>query len=321
MKRKTYWGLLALEAVACSVFISQVIHSSALLSVFALPYSLIGDALWAMSSCGIIMSLLAIVIYVVLSLLPVGYLLAIRKKRAWYPEDWLLVLSSLLLFFVIFLMINTGYIPRMVGAMATGSIGKGILGNALNSVFVGYLVLRALRYYKEAKTKQLAKYLSVLLAILNAIFVLCIFGTLLNQLVINISSLLGGNTQGPSGIGVSCFFLILQYCVSALPYVLDIVVVTLGISLLKAFGENPYSENTHAASKKISQFCITALMTTVLASMGFNLMQLVFATTLLGMNSVLTIPVFSMAFVLATLFLTSLLSQTKELKEENELYI
>jgi len=322
MKRKIYWGLLMLEAAVCIVIsVLQVVRLDALTSVLAFPYEPLGNMLWALSVSGTFGNLIAIVLYAAISLLPVGYLLFIRKRRGWYPEDWLLVLASAMLFFVLYIMINPGLLPSILGMMAKSGMGKGFLGGVLSSIFVGYVVLRVLRYSKEADAGKLAVYLSALLSLLNFVFVFCIFGGLFSSLVSSLSSLLGNNADVQSGAGLSGLFLVLQFCVNALPYVLDILVITFGRHLLDAYVQDPFSERTTIAGKRLSRLCINALTATVLATVGFNLLQLLFASTLLVVNGKLVVPVFSLAFVLATLLLSNLLSGTKALKDENDLYI
>lgn len=327
MKRKIYWGLLMLEAAVCIVVsVMQVVRLDALTSVLAFPYEPLGNMLWALSVSGTLGNLIAIILYAAFSLLPVGYLLFIRKKRQWFQEDWLLVLASGMLFFVLYMMVNPGLLPSVLGIMAKSGMGKGFLGGILTSIFVGYFVLRALRYFREADGGKLAGYMTALLSILNFVFVFIICGGLFYHLVSGLSSLggtsiLGNNTGSQSGVVLSGFFLVLQFCVNALPYALDILVVTFGLRLLNAFMEDPFSEQTSIAGKGLSRICVNALIATVLATIGLNLLQLLFVSNLLVVNGSLVIPVFSLAFVLAALLLSNLLSQTKTLKDENDLYI
>jgi hypothetical protein len=91
--------------------------------------------------------------------------------------------------------------------------------------------------------------------------------------------------------------------------------------LLDEMRANRYSAETVAAAGQISKLCAVALVAMVLANIGFNLLQLLFAKSLVVINSSVQIPVFSITFVLAALLFTRLVTENKQLKDDNDMFI
>lgn len=325
MKRNIYITLLAAEAAACVIF-AALQTASAPSGVFsaamAFPFEQIGLTLRALSLTGRTGNAAAAVIYTALCLSPAAALLVLRKRRKLFPEDALLCLLSAALFAVLYLMVNPGMIGWFTGGAAAGqAAGKAVLGGAAYSVICGYLVLRALRLFmRQSDAAVLARYLAVMLGVLGAIFVFmasACFGGLLGS----VTALKAANTGNEHLLGASYTFLILRFTVDALPYVLNVFVVLAALRLIEEFRADRYSAGTVAASGRVSKLCAVALAVSVLAGIGFNLLQLVFAKPLTVISVSVDIPVFSIAFVLAALLLTRFAAENKRLKDDNDAFI
>jgi len=263
----------------------------------------------------------AIILYVAVSLLPIAALLVIRKKRNLSAEDGLLGLLSVVLFAVLYLMINPGYITMWAGGIVAPSIGKAIMGSMVYSVLLGYFILRVLRLFSDGGTEKLIRYMSVMLRLLNVLFVFIVFGACFSELLTSIAVLRAGNAGNEHLLGTSYVFLVLQFVVDALPYVFNVFVVFAALRLVDEMRSDRYSAETVAAAGRLSRFCAVALATTVLVNVGFNLLQLIFASSLFVMNSSVEFPVFSIIFLLAALLLTRLISESKQLKDDNDLFV
>ncbi|MEG2037889.1 MAG: hypothetical protein RRZ93_07855, partial [Ruthenibacterium sp.] len=142
------------------------------------------------------------------------------------------------------------------------------------------------------------KYLLLLLALLNALFVYRVFGAGASGLLDAIGTLRAGNTDAAVQLGASYVFLGLRALVDALPYVLDIFVVFAGMRLLRELAENRYGEGAVLAAERLAKLCAWTLGATVLSHAAFNLLQLLFAKALRVVNSSVQLPLFSIAFVL-----------------------
>jgi len=315
-------GLLSAEALACVlVIILQTSFTGVFSAVMAFPFEQIGMGLRSLSLSSGLGNAAAIVVYFAASLLPIAALVVLRKKRKLCAEDGLLGLLSAVLFAVLYVMINPGVINTLTNGAAIQSVGKAVLGGMVYSVLAGYFILRILRLFSNSETSMLVRYMSVMLSLLNALFVYSIFGTGFNGLLNSIAELRAGNVGNEYLLGASYIFLVLQFVVDALPGVFNILVVFAVLQLLEEMRSDRYSAETVTSTRRVSRLCSTALVTMIIANIGFNLLQLIFAKSILVINSSVQIPVFSITFVLATLLLTRLVTENKQLKDDNDMFI
>ena len=94
-------------------------------SLFAIPFTLAGSGLRRLSLSGTAGNVAAVVLYTALSVLP----LLLNLKCKWYLEDVLPVVCSLLMFFVLYYMIN----PSLRPTMLSGEVGDVILAFSIPS--------------------------------------------------------------------------------------------------------------------------------------------------------------------------------------------
>lgn len=322
MKRNIFRGLLAIEAIACVLLcFTKVSFSGVFPAAIAFPFEQISMGLRALSLSGGFGNAIAIALYVLISLLPIGVLFIIRIRRKLNTEDGILVPLCAVLFGVLYLMVNPGFITEILGAAAKPPIGKAVLGCMIYSLLVGYLVLRVLRLFFTGDIRKLERYMIILLGFLNVLFVFLVFGACVSDLLASISSLQAGNNGNEHLLGTSYVFLALQYIINALPYVLDIFVVFAALHLLDEIRKDRYSDETVAAAEHMSRLCAIVLIVTTLSNVIFNLLQLLFAKSLMVVNSTVQIPVISILFVLAALLLTRFIIENKQLKDENDQFI
>jgi len=287
----------------------------------AFPFEQIGAILRSLSLSGSPGNIAAILLYFALCLLPVATLVVLRKRRKLQAEDGLLGLLSVLLFIVLYVMINPGLFNSAMIIGVGQSIGKAMLGVVVYSILCGYLVLRALRLFTIGNTEKLFSHLSIMVGLLAIVFVYLTFGSAFNSLLKSITTLQIGNTGNEHLLGISYVFLILQFLVNALPYLLSIVVALAALRLLAELRADRYSTATLSAAERISRLCATSLIILVLTNIGFNISQLLFEKTLLTSNYSVQIPLSSIAFALIALLLTRLVTENKQLKDDNNGFI
>ena len=322
MKQKMFVWLLSVEALACVLLcILQTSPTSAFTTVIAFPFEQIGMGLRSLSLSSELGNAAAIIIYVITSLLPIAAALILRKRRKLCAEDGLLVLLSALLFAVLYIMINPSVINTWASGIASQSIWKAILAGMVHSVICGYFILRVLRLFSNGATEKLVRYMAVMLRLLTILFVYLIFGACFNGLLSSITTLQAGNVGNEHLLGTSYVFLVLRFVVDAMPYAFNVLVVFAALRLLTEMQADRYSAETVTATRKISRLCTVALIVMVLANVSFNLLQFLFAKSLLMVNSSVQIPIYSIAFVLAALLLTRLVTENKQLKDDNDMFI
>lgn len=318
MKRTMLLFFLSCEAILCllAAFFREFIPG-VFTSMMAFPFEQIALGLRSLSLSGQFGNAIAILLYAVFCLLPVTLLPIIRRKRRLVLEDALLPLLSLVLFAVVYLMINPGIIRTPASTVAV----KAFLGTVAWSVIAKYFLLRVLRLFYTADVPRLQKYMAVLLYVLAALFVAIAFGVCFGDFLNTIGALRAGNTGSEDGLWVSYIFLGLQYLVNALPYVLDAWVVFAGIRLLTELQANRYSQAAVDAAQNLSQRCCKALIIIVATSVGFNLLQLAFVNSLRVISATVQVPIPSIAFLLAVLLLAQYIGENKQLKEDNDLIV
>ena len=254
-------------------------------------------------------------------LLPAIALLILRKRRGLCVEDSLLCGLSLVLFAVLYFMINPGAMGRHAQLVAGRVVINAVMGGFVYSTLGGYLIIRILRLFTQGDTAALLRYMMVMLRILGLIFVILVFGGGFGRLLDSFSALRADNIGNEFQLGATYFFLILRFAADALPYVMKIFVVMSAIGFSSEYGKDPYSEQTVKASAETSRLCTIALIATVTSSLVFNALQLLFLNSLMIINVSILLPVFSIAFVLATLLLTRFVTENKRLKDDIDSFI
>lgn len=322
MKRKIFQGVLATEAAVCVLFCFLKAPTTAIFAAaIAFPFEQIGAGLRLLSLSGALGNALAIALYCLLSLLPIGALLILRHRRKLFPEDSLLVLLSAVLFYAVYLMVNPGLIVTVPG-IATGTVvGKAILGGLVYSLVIGYVILRVLRLFFAGTIQKLERYFTIMLGIVSTVFIFMAFGACLRDLLSSIASLQAGNTGNEHMLGLTYAFLGLQYVVNALPYILSVLIVFAALRLLSELQKERYSAASVEAAARMSRLCAVTLAATVLTNILYNLLQTLFAGSLMVLNHSVQVPIASILFVLAALLLTRLMMESKQLKEENDQFI
>lgn len=335
MFRKLLYPLLAAEAVFCIIFcLCNFSSADILVTASSFPFEQIGSLLRALSLTGDPGSGLApgnglaLAIYVGLCLLPSLFLLDLVRRSAFKPEDSLLGLLSLILFPVLYLMINPSSLEKLFSAQMTVvqdsetlfPIYKAILGGTVWSVVIGYLILRTLRLFYRSGQAKLWGYLEKLLALLAGLFVLAAFGSCFGELLSSISSLRAGNTDG-GGLSADYIFLVLRFIVDVLPWLASIVTVHFLFELISQHKREPYSKETVLAAGRLSRFCVFSLAAVILSNLSYHLLQLLCARILRNISGIISIPVVSICFVLTVLLFTRLLAENHQLKSDNELFI
>lgn len=320
MKRKLFFYVLTIEAVFCmSFYFLQTYFSNIFSAIIAFPFEQIGWVLREMSLSGTVGNVAAIIIYIIISLIPCGIWLLLRKKGKSVGEDKLLPVISVLLFAVIYYMINPGLL-----AVSFYGGEKILLGGTFYSVLFGYLVLRILKKFVSADAVQLKKWLRMLAYIVAVLFVYMVFGNCFGTLVDsirNVNQANSGFSGMSSGLEITYIFLILQFVVDAIPYILNIFIILSAIKVLDELLLDPYSDVAVSASEKLGNLCVKALVITVISEIVFHLLQLIFSGSIRQINVVVSIPVFSMAFVLAVLLTVRYVRENQILKRENDLFI
>lgn len=309
MKRNWKIGFCAMVAALClGVALS---NSASVLGILAQPFSAIGAGLRTMSLSGTGGNLGAIVLYALVCLSP----LLLLWKRKPQREDLLLLCCSAMLFYVMYQMVN----PHRIGIPANPELGKMILGGSVYSVLITWGVLKLLK--RSTGEFPIYRTLRVFLTVCAAACFVAAFGVGTVELRGDLLRIRQANTM--PGLNLMPTYLVCAglFCVTALEYTLDGLVLLRGIRLLEALEADPYSEDCVTAANAISKLCAAALRWITLSNMAMNVVQAVMINSLHNVDVSIRIPIGSMAIVFAAMGLTKLLVRGKEIKDDNDLFV
>lgn len=284
--------------------------------IIKFPFEQLGLGLRKLSLSGEAGNVAAIIIYVLICLFPCLLFLRLKMSGKLLKTDFFLPVLSIMLFVVIYYMVNPGLFR--IGVPGTGRI---LLASTFYSTFFGYAVLRLLEAYSLSDTKRLHVWLKTLLTVIIFLFLYAILSECFNALTVSVQNLGKLNSYSEADMTVTHIFIVLQCITNALPYALAVFILLASIRSLNALFFNPYSDLSAAAVERLASLCKKSLMIAVLSSTGFNILQLIFHKMLLQINMTVCIPVFSIAFVLAVLLTVNYVQENQKLKQDNDLFI
>lgn len=290
-------------------------HSKLYFYLIAFPFEYLGLGLRKLSLSGAAGNILAIILYVLISLIPCFFFLRLKRSGKLLKTDFCLPALSIMLFVIIYYMINPGLFRTNVPGG-----GKMLLESTFYSVFFGYIILRVLEKCRQTDTRRLKSWLRGILAVIIFLCFYAILAECFENLSVSIQNLYGASSF-PRDLTLTYVFLALQSMINALPYALAIFILFTAIRSLNELLSDRYSDASVAAVEKLSILCTRSLIIAVLSSMVFNILQLLFQKMLHHINIVISIPVFSVAFVLAVLLVTEYVRENQRLKRDNDLFI
>lgn len=317
MKRTTLYRLLGAETILCLILFGlQFQFPDFVPSVFAFPFQQIAQLLRIVSLSGPAGNTLALGLYCAVSVLPLLVLIKIRTQRVLQAEDILLPILSLLFFRILYLMINPG-----LSQLSQQKPPADFFGILLYSVLSGYLILRSVRRLSQAQVPLLQQYTKGLLIISLSMLVFAAFGFCFSDLLYSIRSVRQGNTAPGLMLNTTYLFLIFGYLIRIVPFVFMIFIGIVGLDLLDAMTEDPYSVKVAEAAEKISRIAQRSVILTVSLSIGFNLLQTIMADSLYSVNWTLQLPFTLILLSLCMLLFAQFLQKTRQIKQEHDLFI
>lgn len=322
MKRKLLVQILVIEAIICLLlyFVRDRLPD-VFTTLVAFPFEQIGLFLRYLSLSGTLGNIFALLLYGLISLSPVILYVYLRRQKEVFTEDLLLFVLSVILFVMIYYMVNPGMMSAVFSVNIPSQTGKAILSLTFYTVLMGFGVLKILRQFYDAGMEKITRYMKILLSFLSGYLVLLVFGEIFGRFMSARDALYSGNTELGDGIASSEAFLFLQYAAMALPYLLNIIVVLSIIEFLDAMGRDRYSEEASLKADALSKLCRKTLTIIVGISIGFHVLQFMFLKTLTVVNTTLEIPFMPLIFILSVLILTQFVRENKALKQDNDMFI
>lgn len=295
------------------------------LNIFTFPFEQIGWALRQLSLSGAIGNVFAIIIYLFIGAIPAGIFLLLKKKGKSHEIDIMLLVLCVLLFVLLYYMIN----PGLIATTVPGS-GKAMWGSVFYSLLVAYLVIRAVIKNEEKDLNTLQKNLRIVLILIMVLFAVSV----VVEMFVNLPSAWAKVEEGNTGTGtpldlfygvpdltLTYVFLVMRSIVTALPNGLSAIAVFFCIKALEELISDSYSEKAVAIVRKIIVFCKKSVILVAVLGMIINVAQLVFESQLYDVNVTVSIPIFSFLFLLVIHVMGRYIEENQRLKKDNDLFI
>lgn len=322
MKIKTFVGILALEAVigAIAALAFSTPSSNSYLAIAQFPFAQLGLLLRALSLSGILGNVTAIILYAALCLFPLLFIAMYVKKHTIKVEDWLLIVMSGFAFYMMYMMINPGYLGQ-IRCFINEDVGKAVLGSGFYSLLVGYLVIKLLRKSSHSGTDALLKILRLLFAVTAVILVFSISYVGIADANAKLTAIQSGNTDPSVALGFTNFFVFLRYILTQLPTFMELAIFILAMRLCDHLRENRYGEDTVSAANHLTSFCKKTVGIILLCTITLNLAQILFAGSLVSVDFLTTLPIDSITVALIALLLSRFFTASRELAKDNQMFI
>ncbi len=322
IQSKKVWTISAgiLSGILLLVLLFRRSSPEMFLSVFSFPLLPLAKILRSLSLKGGFYNVLAWLLYLDLSLSPL-YVLFLRRKKERLLREVLLGAGSALLFYALYQLMNPRNLSALYGDFGGEGIFAMLMGGVLYSILFSYIVLSSLQ-----ALNGLFAYGQGALYLMFLLFVFQVMGPQLWQWISKSETLIQGNTAmlgglyGNDNLTISQFFLLLQFLLGALPYLLGIPLLYRGAKLLE-ISKKGTSEEAMALSERLGKGSVTLIQVTVLMNLSYHFLQLLFLGNILSMEVTLLLPVLPMMASIGIYLLTVLLKENKVLREDNDLFI
>lgn len=285
-----------------------------LLLLLAMPFVKAGELLRQLSLMSAMGNRIALVLYCAVCASP---LLLIRKSDPG-RENLLLILASMVLFRVMWLLVN----PDMMPVNMRNEVGKVIYTGAVYSVFVTWGIMKLMLRTDLTIQANVYKALQIFLLICSVCFLVEGLGFGLSRFAATLETLKTENTLlSESQLLPSVMFQAADFTFTLAENVLVAWILFLGARLVMELEEDPYSEACQNMSNGIFLWCRRTIRAVAAANLAMNLGQVLFAGELVNVNLTIRIPVLSLAVTFGMMALTRLLAKGRQIKEDNDLFI
>lgn len=307
-------GIITLALVQIFLIVAAVlgsIYPQLYVAAFSFPFAQLGALLRLLFQNGSAGSAFAALLWGALSLIPAFFALKNTGRQERRAENAALLFMSLCLFVGLWAMADGAFTDALVpgGGSVMLPMKRAVIGGALWSVIVMWAVFRLLRYLSGDGEKRLMRCMK------GAVYALCVcfeFGLAFSEVV----GLVAGMAAAQNAAAV--FAEIVSFVICAAPYAFDLLVASAGIALLDALMSDA---GTVQAAEKLALRAKTALYVSAAAIPAYNLCRVAFAGATSSVDTHVVIMVGSLAFTLAALLLSRLITENRQLRDENDMFV
>ncbi len=272
------------------------------------PFFAAGTGLRVLSLSGFWGNLAAWGITLVICALPL--LLLWRSGPSRKMEDWLLVLTSPLLFALFYFLVN----PTHLSGAAAAFFPLATAGTIL-SLLLAWFILKLLRGLNSAPTDRLAHVLKLLMtgcAIFAAAAV--VYGQAW-QVRAQWAQVQSGNT---GAVGFTLFILLLLGVLNVTPGLLAALTLLWGAELADTLGRSVFGAEAVSLCQRTAAGCQIVVQATLLLSVCTNLLQLVLMERLHSTHFSVSLPLLPLLLSVGMFLLCRCFQKGRDLQEDSD---
>lgn len=277
-----------------------------------LPLELLGSSLRRLSQSGWAGNLAAWAAVLLLSSLPLLWLLRDRKE-AKGAEDGLLWLMALLILAAVYVAVNPASFPVFLSSFfSLAACG------CLLSAAVAWLAIKLLREMERCAPERLSATFALLL---TWAAVLMTFGAAyaeLSSLLGRCADVLQGNSGNVGGAWGTCAMLLALALMDLVPSLLGAVTLLWGADLARVLVTDPFGEKGVALCGRTARSCRLAAQAAVLIALAANLTQLLLLSVLAQSNFQVHLPLTALMLAAGLFLLCRFFQQGRQLREDND---
>ena len=296
MKVKTFKYLVIAEVILCLILIGSGLNSGSILSF---PLVILGNLLRKLSLSSVFGNILAVIVYVLISVIPLFILYLLIKKKDSTKTDYLLVLISGLTFVFLYFLINPALLKYP---------GRDIAVNCCwISLIIVWLVLRLIRKLDNVKNNKLFEFAR------NILIIYTFFLTA--EILLSDTASFSLNDGYP-------LINFISLIIALLPCLL--VVFSLSFPAVELFDElkkDMWSKEASALADKLYKRCKILLIVIVVLILTGNFIQLAGMSLIDEVSVNVYIPFDIIFFILTALLFSGFIKSGNKLQEENDSFI
>jgi len=308
--------LLSLCFIILSIFVGKEL-SNQVIFIFEEPFQLIGYSIRKLSLLGGMGNIFAIFLYLVISLMPIFIFIYIFKKKKIVKIDYIFTpLFSLLLFFIMYYMINPNLLTELLPPVLALQVIEGNL-TALRIFRVGLvftldiflIIYLFVRFYVCQKTS--------IYKLIQIILYMIAFSTVFNTFYIQLSNLLRNFSINP----YDNFQSIMNFGFQLASTFIIVYLIVHFQKLVRYLESNEIDSQLIDLSIKISNFAVVSVIVILSKLLISNLYNMVFSKQMQDIKFILSIPMLELMIVMVMLLITEYIKRTYIIHEENALTI
>lgn len=291
--------------------------SENIIFIFEQPYVFIGSILRNLSLSGVFGNLIAILLYILISGIPLwilGYL--VLNKKVIRIDYIFLPIITISLFALMYLMINQNFVIEMLPPILTIPVLDGDLA-ALRIYNVGivmtfYALLLIYSFIKFFLFNKVSIY-----KLVNFIIYLILFVVLSKTLLFETSIVMNSEPMNSYDTAQMILSYLLQ--IASASIISFILIHFHELSLHLSY--KVIDLNLVQLTKKISKLSLLGIVVIFSGFLIINLFQIIFSNRMLNIGFTLNIPIFELLLVMVMLLITEYIKQTYDIHEDNALTI